>query len=288
MNLDRSVLQKGVPEGSLQYFALLYSPPEKKTLLEAIFALAAEFEESATEPSEDQVAFMRFNWWRDEIGLLLEGEPRHPLTRFLQTAASWHEADAELLEEMIRGAESRRRQSPCMNEDETRQHCFRTYGAAQALTARKLLDANEALDLDRERLPIMVGQTMGAVEILRHFKRDLSRGNVYLSRTLLAEHGLDVLQLSSKGAAASVAAMLRQASERASAHGMLVESEWKARPQPKLLSLMVLNSLYSHLAATLRKKVTAIIAGEQIDLRTLAKAWYSWRAALRFAATEQH
>lgn len=73
--------------GTDLYYALLFLDPlprERLGVLEALRGTVARIPASCSSPT---VALSKLAWWRDEIGLLARGTPRHVLTRALTPAA---------------------------------------------------------------------------------------------------------------------------------------------------------------------------------------------------------
>ncbi len=89
-----------VAEGSAAYYALLFTPTEKRAAVTALFALHRELDEITIRRGEPAVAQVKLQWWDDEIRRLAAGEPRHPITRAMvdQTSVS---GSRELLLEMV-------------------------------------------------------------------------------------------------------------------------------------------------------------------------------------------
>ena len=89
-----------VAEGSAAYYALLFTPSEKRAAVTALFALHRELDEITIRRGEPAVAQVKLQWWDDEIRRLAAGEPRHPITQAMvdQTSVS---GSRELLLEMV-------------------------------------------------------------------------------------------------------------------------------------------------------------------------------------------
>jgi phytoene/squalene synthetase len=71
---------------SARYFALLYSPPSQRLVLEALFGIEREVSESLRPGVDHHVAHSRLQWWREECERAAGGRPVHPLTRALVDA----------------------------------------------------------------------------------------------------------------------------------------------------------------------------------------------------------
>lgn len=89
-----------IPEGSAAYYAHLFTPPERRPALTALFALHREFDEISARRGEAAVTQVKLQWWDDEIRRLAAGEPRHPVTTALAGEPSMP-GSRELLLEMV-------------------------------------------------------------------------------------------------------------------------------------------------------------------------------------------
>ena len=70
--------------GSDLYYAHLYAPAAERETLAALAALRAVIAEIPATCSAPTIALPKLSWWRDEMGQLARGTPRHVLTRALQ------------------------------------------------------------------------------------------------------------------------------------------------------------------------------------------------------------
>lgn len=90
----------GIPEGSAAYYAHLFTPPERRPALTALFALHREFEELSARQGEPALTQVKLQWWDDEVRRLAAGEPRHPVTTALAGEPSMR-GSRDLLREMV-------------------------------------------------------------------------------------------------------------------------------------------------------------------------------------------
>lgn len=75
--------QKAAAAGTNFYYSTLYSPVNIKHNLYALHAYAIELDELITECTDPGVARMKLGWWAEETQRLIDGQPRHPVTRLL-------------------------------------------------------------------------------------------------------------------------------------------------------------------------------------------------------------
>ena len=69
--------------GSIEYFALLYTPRAQRPALATLIALREELEAGIDRALDHAVAHARLEWWRAEAARFVRGEPQHPWLRAL-------------------------------------------------------------------------------------------------------------------------------------------------------------------------------------------------------------
>lgn len=71
--------------GSDLYYAQRYAPPATRARLARLEALRGEIARVPANCSNAEIAQAKLAWWREEIARLVDGSPRHVLTRALTT-----------------------------------------------------------------------------------------------------------------------------------------------------------------------------------------------------------
>jgi phytoene synthase len=81
MTPERYCQQKAAASGSSFYYAFLFLPPERRRAITALYAFCREVDDVVDETQDAQLAATKLAWWRQEIGLLFDGKPQHPVSR---------------------------------------------------------------------------------------------------------------------------------------------------------------------------------------------------------------
>jgi hypothetical protein len=104
--------------GSIEYFALLYTPRAQRAALATLIALRAELEAGIDRALDHAVAHARLEWWRAEAARFARGEPQHPWLRALcpQDEASREMDLSRLIDAAARDLATRQLQGRCANE----------------------------------------------------------------------------------------------------------------------------------------------------------------------------
>jgi phytoene synthase len=92
---------KAAPPGSSLYYSVLFSPPEQRQAIIAIYAFYQEISNIIDSCSDLQVAQTKLEWWKTEIIRLFDGEPRHPITKALLPIIHSFQIPLEILHSLI-------------------------------------------------------------------------------------------------------------------------------------------------------------------------------------------
>jgi phytoene synthase len=273
--LDNELVNRTAPPGSMRYFSLLYSPEDRREIVQALYAIDSEIRESAKSGSHD-VAHTRLTWWRAETDRLINANPQHPATRILLERTSGDRAVFNKLHEVLAAADMDLARMTFSNQQELRAYCSRSGGAIQELIATLLVQP-EALDETTRAIANQLGVGIRMAEIVRDLRQDAYDGNVYLPLDLLDQHELKMEQLRSREVDPKLKDALRSFSAGASVE---LELPPRGAQTEHLRSLYVLAALHRKLLDHIDAR-NYDVATQRIELGPLQKPWTAWRAARR-------
>jgi phytoene synthase len=180
---------QAAPPGSPAWYALLFTPEDRRDAVGALFELRAAIMDSARMPSEPSVAHARLEWWRTEIAAYAEGRAQHPALRRLHSAGLSAVVQPEYLLEMVDAYESELAEAPCRTYAELALYCYRSGGVLHEMIAGALGLAAQ----DNERAVVRYAQRLGTgarlVELLANLRGDLAAGRHLLPRDWISETG---------------------------------------------------------------------------------------------------
>lgn len=273
---DINLGQAAAP-GTAAWYALLFTPPERRDAVSAVLELRAEILASARRPSEPSVALARLQWWRAELGGFGSGREQHPLTRLLRGVDGAGALQPEYLLEMVDAAESELSDPPCRNYAELALYCYRSGGVCQEIIAGLQGIADPANERAVQRYARRLGHGVRLVELLGDLPADLAAGRRLLPRDWILETGSN----ETIGAAGEMDLALRTCLDRLAgdARSALDEAESLLPPEerPRQRAGVVL-------AALCRRQLDVLHAsgfrpGKKPG--NLANLWTAWRAARR-------
>ncbi|MEX0386421.1 squalene/phytoene synthase family protein [Spiribacter onubensis] len=268
--------RKVAPEGSSLYYALLFAPPSARDGLTALAAYRAEVLEVPREVSDAGVGAVKLSWWQEELGRLEAGEPRHPITQALLPVIRRDRLDTGGLAEVIEASRMDLEYGRYPTLRELTLYCHRAGGAVADL-AWRITGANGA-----DAAPFAHDLSMGLelTRMLRHLRRDLRAGRVYIPEDELAVTGVDPETLSQGGQSEAARDLLSRQGDRAR---RFLDSAISRLPGPARKS-----QTYGLILAVVYRQLLDSIAGDghavterQVHLTPLRKLWLAWRTARR-------
>lgn len=219
---------------------------------------------------EPAVGTVKLGWWRQELGRLAAGEPRHPLTTALQPVLCPDSPYVSWLEEFVICAESMARREAPDSVDALRLHCFRREGVALTLAAAA--DGGAIDDDPRRRAARHAGIAWG----LAKTAAALSGGRqlFLLPGDLAAEAGLDDIPAGRWPEQPG----FRHAVERLAAAGL----DELARARNEIASASAVTAI---VAGVSEAQLRARSRSARRQAHPLQLLWRAWRAGRRHART---
>ena len=266
----------GTPPGSMRYFAVLFAEQATRPLLHAFYAFESELRETAVGPSHD-IAHTRLQWWNDELSLLADGKPRHPITLALAPAIAQRPADVEQLRQVARAAALDLARNTYQDWSELDAYCTRSAGALQEAIAGALAAPGELGTSERtfaQRLGVLVRQT----EMLRDFAHDVGRGLLYVPISALTDAAIDPRRVAELPDDPALGPLLVAWRTRLDAELAALPSGLDASQRKRQAHGLVLAALHRRLLGRIRKSGDASAA--RVDLPPLARLWTAWRTAV--------
>jgi phytoene synthase len=274
--LDDSLVNRAAPAGSMRYFALLFTPADKRDAVTALYVIDAEIRESAQSANHD-VAHTRLQWWRQEVDRLVNANAQHPATKILGNLPGVDRRQFARLHELIVAADMDLARMTYLNAKELRAYSARSGGTVQELVAIVMTPgATDATLKAANRFGVGIRQT----EMLRDVRQDAYDGRLYLPLEELQRHSVSIDDLRSKDISEKVRAALRDF--RASTLPDLIDPGTDLEPAAKayLRPVFVLAALHRRLLDRIAGS-NYEVATQRIELGPVEKPWIAWRAARR-------
>lgn len=266
---------KAAPEGSSLHYALLFADGGQRSALLALAAYRAEIIQVPREVSDAGVGAVKLGWWQEELERLFSGTPRHPVTQALAPAVERYGFGREPLAEVIEAARMDLEYGSYPGLRELTVYCHRAGGLADPACRVGGPDTPETAAFAHD-----LAMGLELTRMLRHLRRDVAAGRVYIPESDLAAEGLSREDLLACRDSAALRRVLARQGERArdfldSAIARLPRAA-RRRQRPALV------------LAVLYRRLLAVMAGDghpQLERRhhltPLRKLWLAWRSARR-------
>jgi phytoene synthase len=274
-SLDEILVNRAAPPGSMRYFSLLYTPPEKRAAVTALYVIDAEIRESAQSANHD-VAHTRLQWWRQEVDRLANGNPQHPATRILRSAAPSAKGFARL-HELIVAADMDLARMTYVNIEELRAYSARSGGAVAESIAALLL-GTEPFEEPVRAASNRIGAGIRQTEMLRDARQDAYEGRLYIPLDELEKNQVKLEDVRGRQVSPGVKAVLARFCASVAADLDAAMASFPAHMRSHLRPLLVLAGLHRRLLQRIARRDYEI-ANERIELGPLEKPWVAWRAA---------
>jgi phytoene synthase len=271
---------RGVPPGSLRYFAVLFAAAGARPRVEALYAFEAELRR-IVDAEAHEAAHARLQWWRGELDRLAAGRPTHPLAHALAGLREARDADLGLLHEMLVAADLDLARFTYRNWTELEAYCARAGGALQMLAAATLAGQRGLTDAERD-FARRLGSAIRQVEMLRDLTQDAARGRFYAPLDALTAARIEPGSLAHPPADPGCFEFVdtwrsRVRADLASLPSLLVTLDERTAQRHGL----VLAALHARLLERMAR--SSGVDSEPAELGPWTRLWTAWRAARRYA-----
>ncbi len=178
--------ERATASGSSFYYSFLFLPTAKRQAITAFYAFCREVDDVVDECREPLVARAKLAWWRNEIDLVYDGQPSHPVALALREVVGPFDIPREQLEEILDGMAMDLDQVRYADYKALRLYCHRVAGVVGEIAARIFGHRDHATLKYAARL----GLALQLTNIIRDVGEDARRDRIYLPRDELAEFGV--------------------------------------------------------------------------------------------------
>ncbi|MEX2199739.1 MAG: presqualene diphosphate synthase HpnD [Burkholderiales bacterium] len=276
MNPDQYCQQKAAGSGSSFYYSFLFLPRERRRAITALYAFCREVDDVVDETADVQLAATKLAWWRQEIALLLEGKPQHPVSRALQPALGPYGITAARLNEIIDGMQMDLTQTRYLDFAGLERYCYHVAGVVGMLSAG-IFGYSDARTLEYAR---NLGTAFQLTNIIRDVGEDARNNRIYLPVTDLQRFGVSAADLLQARHSEAFVELMRFQAQRArqyyaQAMAALPDADRRAQ-RPGL----IMAAIYSALLQEIERDGFQVLT-QRTSLTPLRKLWIAWKTWLR-------
>ena len=254
-------------------FAVQFSPRAQRAALTALLAVFLEILEVLHECSERAVAQAKLGWWREEVLLLSEHRPRHPLAIYLAEFLPQSSACSGPFVDIIESVAADLSPPTFQRFQDVERYCQHRGGALLQLTALTAGAAHAATATAASNL----GTAWQLANNVVRSGQDARRGRVYFAAEDLRRHGLDRHVVAGAHSDAGLKALLADYARKAQARAHAASQQECLEPQT-LVAARVLDALVQ---ARLKRFIESGYDTGQppVELTPFAQLLTAWRCA---------
>jgi phytoene synthase len=267
--------QKAAGSGSSFYYAFLFLPPERRRAITALYAFCREVDDVVDETPDAQLAATKLAWWRQEVGLLFDGRPQHPVSRALAPALAPYGITAERLHEIIDGMEMDLTQTRYLDFAGLERYCYRVAGVVGMLAAG-IFGYSDPRTLEYAR---SLGTAFQLTNIIRDVGEDARKNRIYLPVEDLQRFGVSAAELLQGRASESFAALMRFQAERARGFYAQAMAALPAADRRAQRPGLIMAAIYSALLEEIERDGFRVLQ-QRTSLTPLRKLWIAWKTWL--------
>jgi phytoene synthase len=272
---DQYCQQKAAGSGSSFYYSFLFLPRERRRAITALYAFCREVDDVVDETADAQLAATKLAWWRQEIGLLFDGKPQHPVSRALQPALAPYGITAARLNEIIDGMQMDLTQTRYLDFAGLERYCYHVAGVVGMLSAG-IFGYRDARTLEYAR---NLGTAFQLTNIIRDVGEDARKNRIYLPVTDLQRFGVSAADLLQARQSEAFVALMRFQAERARqyyAQAMAALPDADRRTQRPGL---IMAAIYAALLEEIERDGFQVLT-QRTSLTPLRKLWIAWKTWL--------
>ncbi len=275
MTPDEYCQQKAAASGSSFYYAFLFLPPERRRAITALYAFCREVDDVVDETSDAQLAATKLAWWRQEIGLLFDGKPQHPVSRALQPAIAAYGVTAARLNEIIDGMQMDLTQTRYLDFAGLERYCYHVAGVVGILAAG-IFGYRDARTLEYAR---HLGIAFQLTNIIRDVGEDARKNRIYLPIADLQQFGVGAADLLQARHSEAFVALMRFQAERARGYYREAMAALPAEDRRAQRPGLIMAAIYRALLDEIERDGFRVL-NARTSLTPLRKFWIAWKTWL--------
>ncbi len=272
MTPDQYCRDKAAASGSSFYYSFRALKPDTRDGITAFYALCRELDDVVDECTDSNIARLKLAWWREELAMLYDKQPRHPVSQALLPVISRGNIPREWLEEIVDGMEMDLGQQRYADYKSLLLYCHRAAGVVGQVAAEIFGYQN------RQTLKYAhaLGLAFQLTNIIRDVGEDARRGRIYLPLDELEQHGVAIADILNQRYTDNFRQLMQfqhtramQAYEQALA--LLPHEDRKSQRAG-----LAMAAIYRALLEEIRRDDFRVL-DRKISLPPLRKLWLAWK-----------
>lgn len=283
MTPDQYCQDKAARSGSSFYYSFLFLPGAQRRAITALYAFCREVDDVVDMTNEPEIARVKLNWWREEIGRLYSDQAQHPVTRALSSVIENYDLPEEQFLEIIDGMEMDLDQHRYASFKDLMLYCYRV-ASVVGLLAAEIFGYQ-----DRQTLKYAhdLGIAFQLTNIVRDVYEDARRGRIYLPLDELQRFGVEERDILNQNETPAFHALMRFQAERAKQYYNQALSHLPDSDRHKQRCGLIMAAIYRATLEEIERDGFHVLQ-HRISLTPLRKLWLAWKTSFQTRRYKQH
>lgn len=274
MTPDEYCQDKAAKSGSSFYYSFLFLPPPQRQAIIALYAFCREVDDVVDECNDINVARIKLQWWREEVGRIFDGTSRHPVGQALHGPTTTYNLPQEHFLEIIDGMEMDLDHQGYASFKELALYCHRV-ASIVGLMSVEIFGYQDRRTL---KYAHELGMAFQLTNILRDVREDAMLGRIYLPLDELERFGVTPEEITQYHTTSKMRELFKFQAQRAhqyytQAHAYLPDVD--RYPQR---SGLIMSAIYQATLQEIEKDGFNILE-RRVSLTPLRKLWLAWQTA---------
>ncbi|MBI3773923.1 MAG: presqualene diphosphate synthase HpnD [Gammaproteobacteria bacterium] len=276
MNPNQYCQEEAAKSGSSFYYSFLYLPPEQRQAIMALYAFCREVDDIVDDCDDANVARIKLEWWRHEVGQLYQGQPQHPVTQSLATAIKHFNLPQEYFLEIIDGMEMDLEQFSYPSFKELNLYCYRV-AAVVGLLAAEIFGYE-----DRQTLKYAhdLGIAFQLINIIRDVAEDSHRGRIYIPLDEMERFGVSIDDILQRRMSNKVRDLMAFQAQRARQYYEKALAELPDVDRYRQRSGLIMAEIYLETLQEIENDGFRVV-DRRTSLTPVRKLWLAWKTSRR-------
>lgn len=274
MTPDQYCQDKAAKSGSSFYYSFLFLPPPQRQAITALYAFCREVDDVVDECTDTNVARIKLQWWREEVGRIFEGTSRHPVGQALAGATATYNLPQEHFLEIINGMEMDLDHQGYVSFNDLALYCHRVASIVGLMS----VEIFGYQDRNTLKYAHALGMAFQLTNILRDVHEDAMLGRIYLPLDELERFGVTPEDIMQSRMTDKTRELFKFQAQRAHQYYTQAHSNLPDIDRYPQRSGLIMSAIYLSTLEEIEKDGFNVLE-RRISLTPLRKLWLAWRTA---------
>ena len=274
MTPEQYCQQKAAGSGSSFYYSFLFLPDQQRKAITALYAFCREVDDIVDECTDEHIARIKLQWWRETMQNTFQDNPEHPVQHALVSVIERYRLPLEYFFEIIDGMQMDLDNHRYPSFKELSLYCYRA-ASVVGLMAAEIFGYQ---DRGTQKYAYNLGMAFQLTNILRDVQEDAARGRIYIPMDELQRFNVTENDILQNKTSSKLHALLEFQAQRAQEYYDKAFSLLSEQDRYAQRTGLIMAAIYQRLLKTIADKNYNVM-GKRIRLNPFLKLWLAWKTA---------